>query len=195
MAKKAKGRYHVVMMSCGYVENAMTSWLIFSTRDISNLYFETPKEAVTELALDLYAKFEDERTYGREPKKCCVETQASNAAAKFCATCGKSLADAKFDETCFMEFVTDLHARDCDAYGEAEYACDRRFMFWPFRAEALLGAKKNEYVLISENAEVVIRDALLEAKPELVDLTVERYVPDYKSDWEKIKEKGTNYQV
>lgn len=193
--KVSRGRYHVILMSCGYVEHSMTSWLIFSTRDISNVYFKTPAEAVTALALDLYEKYLDELSYetGRL-RKCCKDFRAVHSLAKHCIDCGTKLLPEQFDELRFMDFVSDLHCRDCDAYGEAEHANGRDFMFWPFRGEALLGAKKNEYVFIAGSAEEVIRDALLEAKPELEDPTNERVDTGFKSNWDKIKETGTSYE-
>lgn len=195
--KVSQGRYSLIMMSCGYVENSMTSWLIFSTEDISNVYFETARDAVIQLALDLYAKYEDELSYTRpKSNKCCESNAATNPDALYCLTCGRRLEENTFDEIRFMEFVTDLHVRNCDAYGEAEFANDREFMFWPFRGQSIVGAKKNEVVLIPENAEVVIRDALYEVKPELKDLSLYKDEgdrgPHFKTDWEKVKECGSS---
>lgn len=192
--KLKKGNYRIVMMCCGYVESSMTSWLIFSTMDKSKR-FETARDAVVELALDLYAKYDDELSYSRKAiGRCCQDTQALNKEAAYCMTCGNRFESNEFDELGFCEFVRDLHVRNCDAFGESEYANDRELVFWPWRSEEIIRAAEDEIVLISENAEGVILSALYESKPELRD-------PDLESecacddDWVKVKTKSTNHST
>lgn len=192
--KVSQGKYHIVMMCCGYVESSMTSWLIFSTMDKGDK-FKTAGEAIVELALDLHAKYEDEQSHSRgSGRKCCENTKSLHSQAKFCMGCGHRLDDGRFDELGFVEFVKDLHVRNCDAFGESECAGDRDFVFWPWRAEEIVGASKDEIVLLSENAEGVILSALYEAKPELRDSEFASECA-CDADWAKVKAKGTNHST
>lgn len=186
----ARGRYRIVMMSCGYVENNRTSWLIFTTF-ADDERFETAAQAVIELALDLHAKYEDEVLDVGYLSPCCKESQAKDADAVFCAKCGKRCRDAEFDELSFMEYVEGLHDTTADTYGESEANPKRDFAFWPWRAEEIVGAGLDEIVVIGENAERVIFDALCEVKPELrADDTQEG--DDWRSStWMEVRRRGS----
>lgn len=183
----ARGRYRIVMMSCGYVENACTSWLIFSAHEDC---FPTAAEAVIELALDLHAKYEDEVLTPIHRGSCC-RTQGD---VNFCSTCGTRLKPKEFNAEDFMHYVTGLHSTTCDAYGESESTGKRAFAFWPWRAHELLSASKDEIVFIGECAERVILDALYEVHKELRDL---EYEPDDETDdwrsitWKQVRKVGT----
>jgi len=41
--------FSIIMMTCGYIESAQTSWLIFGTEYFENPGFETRGKAITEL--------------------------------------------------------------------------------------------------------------------------------------------------
>mgnify|MGYP005862726183 CR=1 FL=1 len=182
----ARGRYRIVMMSCGYVENACTSWLIFSTHSGR---FATAAEAVIELALDLYAKFEDEVLAPVYKSDCCRK----QGDVAFCSTCGKRIMPKPFDGTEFMEYVTSLHNTTCDSYGESESTEKRDFSFWPWRAHELVDASKDEIVFIGENAERVILDALFEVRDDLRAKELESFDDeDWRtSTWARVRKTGT----
>lgn len=183
----ARGRYRIVMMSCGYVENACTSWLIFSTHEG---HFVTAAEAVIELALDLYAKYEDEVLTPIYRGGCC-RTQGD---VNFCSTCGTRLKPKEFNGEDFMHYVTGLHSTTCDAFGESESTGKRDFAFWPWRAHELLSASKDEIVFIGEGAERVILDALFEVRKDFRDMELD---PNDEADewrtttWTKVRKDGT----
>lgn len=182
----ARGRYRIVMMSCGYVENACTSWLIFSTHTGC---FATAAEAVIELALDLYAKFEDEVLVGYVHKKQCCREQGNVA---FCSVCGTRLKPKEFNGDEFMEYITGLHNTTCDSYGEAESTSTRAFAYWPWRAHELLSASKDEIVFIGECAERVILDALFEVREDLRKKEIEDGVEDWRTSiWARVRKNGT----
>lgn len=163
--------YRVIMMTCGYVESSRTSWLIYQCEFFGLPGFETRREALKELALDMYAKYQDEHAPRVKPivNKCCKK--AVTEKHDFCPSCGRSLnvKDA-FDSERFMEFVNSLHDTTADSYGESEYACDRSFKWWPFWSAELFNTRKEEVVYIPENAEQVVLGALYDAMPELKEM-------------------------
>jgi hypothetical protein len=183
----ARGRYRIVMMSCGYVENACTSWLIFSTH---SGHFATAAEAVIELALDLHAKFEDEVLAPIYRSECCRK----QGDVAYCSSCGKRLLPKAFNGTEFMEYITGLHNTTCDSYGESESTGKRDFAFWPWRAHELLTASKDEIVFIGECGDRVILDALFEIRKDLRDKELEA---DDEADewrtttWTRVRKNGT----
>ncbi len=194
----ARGRYRIVMMSCGYVENNLTSWLIFSTFT-RNERFDTAAQAVMELALDLHAKYEDEYLTHPVYNECCKKAK-EDPATSFCPKCGSCLQpNVMFDATAFMDYVIGLHSTTCDSYGEAESTGKRDFAFWPWRAEEIVGASQDEIVLIGENAERVILDALYETREDLrklEDRSDENEPDEWRcSDWIDVRKRGTNHSV
>jgi len=194
-AKLACGRYRLVMMTCGYVESNTTSWLIFTTHDG---HFATAAEAVIELALDMYAKFEEDvlSTEYVFHKDCCKVEIAGNVAAVFCSKCGTRIKVKEFDPEEFMEYVRSLHSTTCDSYGESEGTANRSFAFWPWRANEIIGAAKDEVVMIAENGEVVLLHALYDARSDLkmLDENVVEAGDNWRSsDWDDVRQKGTNF--
>ncbi len=187
----ARGRYRIVMMNCGYVESSRTSWLIFSTFG-DDERFDTAAQAVVELALDLHAKYEEEYMDVGYQSDCCKRERAASAAAKFCPQCGTRMSSLEFDSACFMDFVAGLHNTTCDSYGDSEANAKREFAFWPWRAEELLGASRDEVVFIAENAERVVYDALCEVKPELRDDDVVDGDEWRSSAWMEVRRRGSN---
>lgn len=183
--------YRFIVMTCGYVESAMTSTLIYQCQFFGHPGYTSRKEAVTNLALDLYAKYYDEhlsiyeRRYSRGVKECCRESLIANKEAKFCPACGSQIKDKDFHYDNFMEYVTGLHSTTTDSYGDAEYASGRNLTWWPYWNNDFIGAPKEDVILIGENAEVVLLVALLEAKPELKN--EEDEIPYGEDDWEKLK--------
>lgn len=183
--------YRFIVMICGYVESSMTSNLIYQCGFFGNPGYTSRKEAITDLALDLYAKFYDdhlsiyENRYGRDVKKCCRESLIANKEAKFCSDCGSQIKDKAFDYEQFMEYVIGLHNTTCDSYGDAEWAGGRDLTWWPYWIGDFIGAPKEDVILIAECAEVVLLAALLDAKPELKN--EEDEIPFGSDDWERFK--------
>lgn len=182
-----------IVMTCGYVENACTSVLIYQCQFFGNPGYTSCKEAITDLALDLYSKFYDdhlsiyENRYSKSVKECCREALISNKEAKYCSKCGHQISDKSFDPEEFMEYVCSLHSSTCDSYGDAEYAGGRHLKWWPYWTEEFIGAPKEDIIYIGENAEVVLLEALLDEKPEI--LIEKDYLPSYTGDWEEFKNK------
>lgn len=181
-----------IVLSCGYAEEGMTSVLVYQCGFFGHPGYSSYQEAITELALDLYSKYYDEHLsiyqnrYSDRIKKCCREALISNSKANFCAECGNKLADYKFEAEAFQEYIFGLHNTTCDTYGSAEDSPTRIFVWYPFHIGDFIGAPKEEIIYIGENAEVVLLDALLDAKPELRDSN--EIYEDWKSkDWESFK--------
>jgi hypothetical protein len=162
-----------IVMHCGYAESNMTSALIYQCACFGNPGYSSYKKAITDLALDLYAKFYDEHLsiyenrYGRDIKDCCRKSLIANKETKFCSECGNQICDKKFDHGDFMSFVHDLHCSTCDSYGEAEYASGRYMTWYPYWNDDFIGAPKEDVIYIAELAEVILLAALYDAKPEL----------------------------
>ena len=182
--------FSFIMMSCGYVENCSTSFLLYGTEFMGSPGFETRGEAIRELALDIYAKYFDERLstyenrYSQSVKECCRTALIADNKAKFCAQCGSHIKDKEFDEERFMEYVLELQNSTCDSYGEAEWAHERSFAWWPWSIREFLDAPRDSLIMIAENAEHVMLDALYDAMPELKPSGSMRS----NSDYEKFKE-------
>ncbi len=191
--KKAKGKYHIVMMCCGYVESAMTSWIIYTSADGRDV-FKTKIDAVKALAFDMYNKYVDE-TDPSTTMRC--DSCKKESSGQFCSKCGTKLSLDKqtLDREQFADWIMSLHSSCCDSYGDSEYANGTRLTFWPWRAEEIVGAKENEVVLIPENAGFVLADALYDQKPELMDeetrLELEHCLNNddglHKTDWQRMK--------
>lgn len=182
MKSKKKG-YRFVAFSCGYVESSMTSTLVYGTPFLGNKKFTTRGEAITELALDLYAKFMSERP--QSVIKTCCENYRSLKEEKryqYCPKCGNELQAEDFDAYGFTEFIFGLHNKDCDSYGDAEVFADRDAEFWPWSFGEFLEADKSEVVYIAENAEHVLLAALCDAKPELRQYVESNF---RERDWEE----------
>ena len=179
-----------IIMNTGYVESSSTSTLIYQCGFFGNPGYASYKEAITDLALDLYAKFYDDvlsvyhNRYAREIKDCCRKSLIDNNDAKFCSDCGQELHDKPFDPEEFMEYIVHLQNSTADSYGDAEYANKRHLTWWPYWVGDFIGAPKEEVIAIAENAELLLTSALMEAKPELKE-----DVDDYGSndDWEQFK--------
>lgn len=198
MKKKSKG-YRFVAFACGYVESSMTSTLVYGTPFLGGTKFATRGEAITELALDLYAKFESDREYvdRLQKKEACCERFATRLNPieeySFCPKCGRKIKPEGFDAVGFIDFIVGLHNVDCDGYGEAESFGDRDATFWPWSFSEFLEADKSEVVYIAENAEHVLLAALCDAKPELREFVEEDYG---ERDWEEQfkKDKQPSYR-
>lgn len=193
MAKKKKIKF--IAFSCGYVESCNTSIMVYGPQYSSQRGYDSPAEAITELALDLFAKFESERP--REaPRSCCENYRAKHKDYEHCPKCGRSFTQDGFDVYGFTEFVTNLHGATADSYGEAEFFGQgdeaRDAAFWPWCFHEFLGADKSEVVWIAENAERVLLAALLDAKPDLKKWADEeiREGDSWSADWEREFKKG-----
>lgn len=180
-------KFCTIMMTCGYVESGFVSELTFASY---NEGFATAKEAVTELALDMYAKYTEEHVGDVQTKKCCKAAKQKEAGFNFCPKCGSSLFDAdSFDEDVFMEMIVSLHNATNDTYGEMEYANERDFAFRPYGANIFKNGGK-DVVCIPECAEEVLLLALSEAMPDVVEKPSVSISAE--SAWDMIKEKAQN---
>lgn len=165
--------YRFIAMHCGYVESCKTSLLVFNCGYSGHHGFKTMKDAITELALDMYAKYYREvlsiyeHRYTSGLEKCCRDALIAKHDANFCSVCGKAIKDKSFDSEGFANFIRDLHDTDCDSYGETDAANNRALVWYPFWTDAFIGASKKSIIYIAEEAEIVLLAALYDAKPEL----------------------------
>ena len=181
-----------IVMIPGYVESASTSCLIYQCGFFGNPGYASYKEAITDLALDLYAKFYDDclscyqNRYGSDLKRCCQKSLIDNKKAQFCSTCGCKLLDKKFDYAEFQHYVCNLTRTTCDSYGDAEETSTRNLTWWPYWITDFIGTPKEEVICLSEQAQLILLAALLEAKPELQDALDET---DFSfCEWDKLKQ-------
>lgn len=199
MSKKKSKGFRFIAFSCGYVESSMTSTLVYGTPFLGNKSFTTRGEAITELALDLFAKFQSERPRDAV-RQCCKKHASSRDPEEFqyCPQCGRLLDDGTFDVHGFTEFIVELHNKDCDSYGEAEWFEGRDPEFWPWSFGEFIDADKSEVIYIAELAEHVLLAALLDAKPELKKWADEEIKEGdaWSSDWDEKfkKDKQPSYR-
>lgn len=179
-----------IMTSCGYVESSSVSTVIWGleyTRAKES--FATKAEALTELALDMYAKFCEECPKHSRSKTCCKKAVAAKNGSNYCPKCGNYLADLRFDWEEFVDMIQTLQNGDANSYGESETASGRRIAWAPWDTTNLFENKGEDVLIVSENAELVILAALLEAKPELNHDEIE--VGMGQDDWETLKKEKT----
>lgn len=168
-------------MHCGYVESCQVSALIFSCEPLGRSGFSSYKEAITELALDMYAKFTE---YHKPQDACCKETKKLQPNAKFCSSCRRDL-NTNFDWEEFEDYIRNCHSLNTDEWGSSEWAKDRDLVWWPFWTQDFIGTPKEDVLCIPENAEIILSLALAEAKPDLNNPGL--YNSYVKSVWEKYK--------
>lgn len=184
------------MMTCGYIESAQTSWLIFGTEYFENPGFETRGKAITELATDLYYKYQDEiqnLTSLKLNNGCCDFQIKNHPESIFCSVCGTILDKGSFDPDGFMSYVTGLHKADCNDYGAQSEVNDRDLVWWPWLNIAELSKNSTDNTIyIVENAEKVLLAALLDNKPELIQEESIRKEYSVRFDWNEFKQ---NIQV
>lgn len=182
-------------MTCGYVENAQVSALIYQCQFFDNPGYSTYKEAITDLALDLYAKFYEDFLSAYQNRyssndKCCRDVLIADKDAHYCPKCGKRITDKEFNYEEFQSYIVNLHGSTCESYGDAEDAGDRVLTWWPFWINDFIGAPKEEVIHLQEYAELILLAALLDAKPELKNKDSENYMNDYGCEkWEQYKNK------
>jgi hypothetical protein len=178
----------IIMMKCGYAEETCVSTLIFC--DVSGKGFSTPKGAVTELALDMYAKYKKELyPENKLTKKCCKKAKKS-LAGNYCSICGKYLVEESFNEVEFMGMIDNLHNTDYDSYGLAEYANGRYFKWSPFDFSFddpcdIFANSGKDVLQIEHSAEGVLLLALSEANSTTV--TCADVSSAARLEWERIK--------
>lgn len=165
--------YKHIVMGAGFAESATAGVLVYSCEYFGNPGYATMKEAITDLALDLYSKYYDDvlsvyqRRYSGGLKDCCLKTIVGSKTAKFCSECGGKITDKKFDTEEFESYIQDLSTSTIDSYGDAENTSTRDLTWWPYDVADLIGAPKEEVIYIAEHAQAILCAALLDAKPEL----------------------------
>jgi len=185
--------YKFIAMHCGYAESCKTSLLVYNCRFFGISGYKLMKDAITDLAFDLYHKFHNEclsiyeNRYLFGLSDCCRESLIKDHDAKFCSKCGSQLKDKDFDPESFTNFIRELHDTDSDSYGDAD---EGNFHWYPFWTEAFIGASKKSIIYIAENAESVLLHALFDAKPEL---RTKEYSLNVFPDWEKFKNEQDPY--
>lgn len=183
-----------IVMTFGYAYDAAVAPMIYQVQ--RNSWFESMKSAITNLALDLYAKYCEEHKYQRyqNVKPCCELN--NNKHAVFCMKCGNRLAPPSFDPDEFMAYVKELRVTTADAYGDVSGGTEERAFAWtPYWTKNFIGAPKEEVIYIAENAERVLLSALLEYKPELLPEKEHIYWAAMRTDWEKFRaEKQPTYE-
>jgi hypothetical protein len=185
-------KFSFIVMTCGYAGSSMVSNLIYERIGFKE-GFSSYKEAITNLALDFYAKYYDEclsiyeNRYDRSVQDCCRRILNENKKANFCSTCGNQLVDKEFDYEKFAQYIMSMHEANTDNYGEAECTGTRELNWWPFYSfqELITSCKNDEVIFIMENAEQVLLAALLEGKPELKKDGWENHFSCH--DWEQFK--------
>lgn len=185
-------KYSFIMMSCGYVEQAQTSWLMYGTPFLGSDGFSTMEEAIKELALDLYSKFYDDslNTYERRYslKNCCHISLNRIKSSNYCSECGDKLDDKQFIAEEFRDYIRGMHNTTADSYGESEQTSMRQLVWWPYSMHEFREASKESIIWIAESAEHVLLDALYDAKPELaVNADEDEYQNYAEGDWEQFK--------
>lgn len=186
-----------IALKFGYVESNNTSWLVYLSEGLYR--YKTPssnKEALHSLAEYLYQKFicDDKyridlhNKYQSHMAKCCRITWSDEwhrgnyemPQLKNCPTCNASysLADPKFDEDRWIEFLIGISISDCDRYGEHD-GVDNPFGWDPWSFDFSLD--KKDIIVIPERAECFLLMALKEIHPELFDESDSEYDDYYTS--------------
>ena len=184
--------FRFIVMTTGYVENASTAFLAYQCEFFGNSGYDNYKDAITDLALDMYAKFYDEHLstyqnrYSSEVRDCCRNSLIANKDAEFCSKCGDRIVNKKFDADAFMEHISNLMGSTCDSYGNAEQTSTRDMTWWPYGSN-FIGAPKEDIIHLAENGEVILLLALLDAKPELRSDQDDETLEITFEHWEKFK--------
>lgn len=185
--------FRFIVLHTGYVENNSTACLIYRCEFFGNAGYDNYKDAITDLALDIYAKFYDEvlstyqNRYASEVRDCCRKTLIANKDAKYCLHCGDKIVDKKFDYEEFKDYVVNLMNATCDSYGNAEITSTRNLTWWPYQSFNIFGAPKEDIIQLSEYGEIFLLLALLDAKPELTSDQDDETSEITFEDWEKFK--------
>lgn len=173
-----------IVLTGGYAESNTISQIIFGLNFLGQTSgFESEEDALSSLALDLYLKYYDEyldlyeRRYSAPIKECCLKTLTSFRTGlrwvdseHECHTCSAKLEDRKFVGYKFSQYILKLFSAITDTYGEAESLPGHNLVWSPFWTESIWGSPREEILVIEENGEMKILEALLEIKPELKPL-------------------------
>jgi hypothetical protein len=102
---------YTLVLNFGYVESSRLSFLPWTSKE----KFANARDALVDLATYLKEKFLERHEV--KPKKCCLDSKAKDAEAKFCKKCGRSLeVDEDFDVEGYMEFVVGIGDCDIDTF-------------------------------------------------------------------------------
>lgn len=125
--------FRLIAMQNGYAESHTAAWLCFGP-NVAGKGFASAKDAVCELALDLYAK----AVVTLPSERRC--THKVPEGAEFCPKCGASAAGPKpLDAEAFIEYVGELWGSTCDSYSDDERidhdGVERSLIWNPWKAE------------------------------------------------------------
>jgi hypothetical protein len=133
---------YTLVLNFGYVESSKLSYIPWTSKQ----KYGNARDAVVDLAMYLKEKFLEKHEV--KLKKCCLDSKAKDAEAKFCKKCGKSLeVDEEFDVEGYMDFVHCIGDCDIDTF-HGDYIDFNDSDRW--QAEGLEGAKNPRFVYQAE---------------------------------------------
>lgn len=167
--------YRAIALGFGYVESHHTSWLMYSAE---TRLPSTRKEALCSLAKYLYNRFmansEDSDDYNNKYKKhmaaCCQQAwrkRDHDDPPTKCPTCEARydiVVKSSFDVEEWHQYLRETASSDADSYGPY-YENDNVYGWNPFMFE--FDIPQNQMVIVHENAEHILTDALFDVHPEL----------------------------
>lgn len=173
-----------IVLTGGFAESNTISQIIFGLNFLGETPgFETEEQALASLACDLYHKYYYDYLdlyqwrYSAPIKECCLKTLSSFRQGlrwveeeHVCHTCHSKLEDKKFVGYEFSEYILKLFSAVTDTYGDAEDVPGHKLVWSPFWTEGIWGTPREEILVIEENGEHELLEALLEIKPELKPL-------------------------
>jgi hypothetical protein len=187
-------QYHAVALMFGYVESSTNSWLIYSTPPWL-APFSTKREMLNSLVDCLYNKYSAELKeinqfhdlYKDHMAKCCRsawEARDRSNPPERCPTCDAiystpSTPKDVFSEADWIKFLYEIKDGTCDSYGDSDCNNPMDWTPWHFKFEI----SKENMIIITENAEVILSYVLHQLHPELefdeMDFEYEHLVNDY----------------
>lgn len=171
----------VIALSFGYVESNTTSWLIYQAE---GKHPSTRKEALHSLVEYLWDKYNKETGESKKHldlfksnmAKCCRtawnkrDTNNPPTHCPFCEANYNKVIENEFSITEWHEFLTNLHGSCCDNYGEHDWP-ENPYGWSPWMYD--FNIPQNQILIIAENAEVILTQALSKIHPELRNLCSE----------------------
>lgn len=163
-----------ISFRCGHVESSQAGEVIFSNDE----GFETPGEALRNLALGLYQKYTTD-FYDARRKACCKKAQSKDKKARFCSTCSRDLKTSEFDSDKYQDWLRNFGSQTADSLGSEEISDGRDGIWTPWNSvRKLRSLQESEIFEISHCAESILVDAIAPHLPEDSDLSEIGYLPE-----------------